>query len=273
MTFAEIKEYASTTVLYFGARVVGVIVLLIVGWLVAGIVAHLLVRTMRKANIDKTLTLFVSRLARWCILILFGLACLGIFGIQTTSFAAVIGAAGLAIGLAFQGALSNFAAGAMLLVFRPFKVGDFVEVAGQTGTVCALDLVTTAIDTPDNRRIVIPNKSVFDTVIQNSSYHPTRRVDVAVGTEYTADLDRTRQVLLKAVQSVPDYLSEPAPAIILLDLGPSSIDWSVRVWVNASDFGAIKQALIAAIKNNLDEAGIGIPFPQMEIHNNAITHQ
>lgn len=272
MTVAELKEYASTTLMYFGARVVGVMVLLIVGWLVAGIVARLLGRTMEQANIDKTLTRFVSRLARWCILILFGLACLGIFGIQTTSFAAVIGAAGLAIGLAFQGALSNFAAGAMLLVFRPFKVGDFVEIAGQTGTVFALDLVTTAIDTPDNRRIVIPNKSVFDTVIQNASYHPTRRVDIALGTEYTADLDRTREVLLKAVQSVPGYLSEPEPAIVLLDLGPSSIDWSVRVWVNKSDFATVKQALIVAVKNHLDGAGIGIPFPQMEIHNNVITH-
>ena len=129
----------------------------------------------------------------------------------------MIGATGLAIGLAFQGALSNFAVGAMLLVFRPFKVGDFVEIVGQTGTVFALDLITTALDTPDNRWILIPNESVFGAVIQNTSHHPTRRIDVAVGTDYAADLGRTRRVLLEAAGSVPDHLADPEPVVVLLD--------------------------------------------------------
>jgi small conductance mechanosensitive channel len=266
MTIKEIKEYALMTLMDFGGQIIGVVLLLIVGWIVASFTSRLVRISMRKSGIDETLTGFVSHLARWSILVLFGLTCLSIFGIQTTSFAAVIGAVGIAIGLAFQGTLSNFAAGMMLLVFRPFKIGDFVEVAGHSGTVYALDLFTTALDTPGNRRLIIPNKSISGSVIENISHHPTRRVDVAVGTDYAADLERTRQALLEAALSVPDHLDAPKPVVVLLDLGASSIDWSVRVWADRHNFLAVKQGLIAAIKHKLDTAGIGIPYPQMDIH-------
>jgi small conductance mechanosensitive channel len=182
---------------------------------------------MAKAQIDETLTRFVGHLVRWLVILLAVLACLGVFGVQTTSFAAVIGAAGLAVGLAFQGTLSNFAAGVMLLVFRPFSVGDVVNAAGVLGKVQAIELFTVAIDTFDNRRIIIPNSSVFGSTIENVSYHPIRRADVDVGTDYTADIDQTRELLLAAAKSVEGGLEDPAPDVFLAGLGASSVDWSV----------------------------------------------
>jgi len=258
--------YVEKLVVDLGGQLLGVILLMFAGWIVAGFVRRTVGASLRKAGIDETLSRFTSKIARWLVLILIGLACLSMFGVETTSFAAVIGAAGLAIGLAFQGTLGNFAAGAMLLVFRPFKVGDVVNVAGQTGKVFELELFTTTLDTFDNRRIIVPNGTVFGSVIENISHHPTRRADVAVGTDYAADLDHTREILMAAAFSVEGRIDDPEPAVVLLELGASSIDWSVRVWAASADFGAVKQALTRSVKNALDEAQIGIPFPQMDVH-------
>jgi small conductance mechanosensitive channel len=250
----------------YGVKVIGVIVVLIVAWIIAGWLSGAIRRGMSRARIDETLTKFTSKMTRWLILVLAVLSCLAGFGVPVMGFAAVIGASALAVGLAFQGSLSNFAAGVMLLVFRPFKVGDVVSVAGQTGKIDEIGLFTTIMDTADNRRLILPNGSVFGAVIENISYHATRRLDVAVGCEYPADLDRTREVLLGAARSLPTVLPEPEPAVVLLELGDSSINWSVRVWVNASDYWPTRDALTRAVKVALDEAGIGIPFPQMDVH-------
>ena len=266
MSYEQIEKNISILIVDFGGQLLGVLVVIFVGWIAAGYVSRLGIGAMRKGKIDDTLTRFCGKLSRWGVLALVGLACLSIFGIETTSFAAVLGAAGLAVGLAFQGTLGNFAAGAMLLVFRPFKVGDVVSVAGQMGKVFELELFTTTLDTPDNRRIIIPNGSIFGSVIENISHHATRRVDVAVGTDYPADLDRTREVLTNASIGVDGRLDDPEPAVVLLELGASSINWSVRVWANAADSEKVKQALTRAVKNALDEAGIGIPYPQMDVH-------
>ncbi len=267
MDFDQLKQVIDSLGLQdFLMKVMGVIVLLFVAWVAAGWLGRLARKAMLKARLDETLTKFFSKFIRWAVLILALLACLGVFGVETTSFAAVIGAAGLAIGLAFQGTLGNFAAGIMLLMFRPFKVGDIVNVAGQTGKVDEIELFTTTIDTPDNRRIIIPNGSVFGSVIENISHHSTRRVDVAVGSDYSADLDATRDILTRVATNVSGRLDDPEPAVVLLELGGSSIDWSVRVWCNSADFWGVKQALTRDVKNALDQAGIGIPFPQMDVH-------
>ena len=242
-----------------------VLVLLFIAWTVSGWIAAGVRSSLRRVKFDETLTKFIAKLVRWLILLLVALACLSTFGIETTSFAAVLGAAGLAIGLAFQGTLSNFAAGAMLLIFRPYKVGDVVNLAGHLGKVFEIELFTTAIDTFDNRRIIIPNSSIFGSVIENITYHPHRRVDVEVGTAYSADMDATREALYRAIESVPNVLADPAPDVFLLSLGASSIDWSVRAWARNDDFGAVKQALMQAVKQHLDQAGIDIPFPQMDV--------
>lgn len=251
---------------YYGLRVVLVLIILVVAWTLAGWAGSIVNSSLRKLKFDTTLTKFLSRLARWLVLLLAGLACLSYFGVETTSFAAVIGAAGLAVGLAFQGTLSNFAAGAMLLLFRPFKVGDAVNVAGQVGIVDEISVFTTTLDTFDNRRIIIPNGEVFGTTIENITYHNLRRVDGDVGVGYGADIDQTRAVLEQVAAAVPGVVADKDPAVVLLGLGASSVDWSVRVWAPTSDYLAVKQALLREIKVRLDAAGMEIPFPQMDVH-------
>ena len=246
--------------------IVKAVVLLIIVWMVAGWARRGSQRAFEKGSFDVTLSKFISNLLRWAILLLGVLAILGIFGVETTSFAAVLAGAGLAIGMAFSGTLSSFASGVLLLTFRPFQVGQVVNVAGVTGKVEEIGIFTTTMDTPDNRRIIVPNSSIFGSTIENISYHPTRRADVAVGTDYSADLDRTRQVLEQAARGVPGRLEDQDPQVVLVELGASSIDWQVRVWANAADFFPVKEAATRAIKVALDDAGIGIPYPQMDVH-------
>jgi small conductance mechanosensitive channel len=191
---------------------------------------------------------------------------LSVFGVETTTFAAVLGATGFAIGLAFQNSLSNFSAGIMMLVIRPFDVGDVIRAAGESGTVDEVALFTTRIDTFDNRRIVIPNGQLFAGPIENISHHDTRRVEVTVGTAYEADIDETRRVLEETAKAEPLQLEDRDAAVILGGLGDSAIDWRVRVWVNSSDFGTVKQSLTRNVKVALDQANIGIPYPQMDVH-------
>ncbi|NOY40637.1 MAG: mechanosensitive ion channel [Planctomycetes bacterium] len=251
---------------YYGLRATFVLVLMILAWAISSWAAALVRTGLNRVKFDETLTKFISKLVRWMILLLTGLTCLSYFGVETTSFAAVLGAAGFAIGLAFQGTLSNFAAGAMLLIFRPYKVGDIVNVAGSVGKVYEIELFTTAIDTFDNRRFIIPNSEIFGSVIENISHHPVRRIEVEVGTSYNADIDQTREVLERAIATVDLSANDPEPAVVLSGLGASSVDWSVRIWARGENFGDAKQALIRAVKVELDRAGIEIPFPQMDVH-------
>ncbi len=253
---------------YYGMRAALVLVLLTLAWTLAGWASSLVRSSLRRLRFDETLTLFIAKLTWWGIILLAALACLSKFGIETTSFAALIGATGFAVGLAFQGTLSNFAAGAMLLVFRPYKVGDVVNVAGNLGKVDEIELFTTTIDTFDNRRIIVPNSEIYGSVIENITYHSQRRVDVDVGVAYAADIDDTRRVLTEAAQAAEGTVLQPEPAIVLQGLGASSVDWSVRVWGPTSQYLDIKQSLIREVKNHLDNAGIEIPFPQMDVHFN-----
>ncbi|MCA9233993.1 MAG: mechanosensitive ion channel family protein [Planctomycetales bacterium] len=251
---------------YYSMSVALVLVLLTLAWTLSGWAAAAVRRAMTRVRFDATLTLFFAKLVRWLILLVAGLTCLSWFGVETTSFAAVIGAAGIAIGLALQGTLSNFAAGAMLLIFRPYKVGDVVNVAGYTAKVFEIELFTTALDTFDNRRIIVPNSQIYGAVIENITYHRARRADIDVGVSYDASIDETRRVLEKALRSVPQVESEPEPAVVLVGLGGSSVDWQVRGWIKGDVFLDGKQGLIRAVKMELDAAGISIPFPQLDIH-------
>jgi small conductance mechanosensitive channel len=251
---------------YYGLRAMFVIVLMILAWTISGWVASAVDRGLQQVKFDETLTRFLAKFARWLILLLVGLTCLSYFGVETTGFAAVIGAAGLAIGLAFQGTLSNFAAGAMLLVFRPYKVGDMVHVAGYLGKVFEIELFTTALDTTDNRRVIVPNSAIFGAVIENVTYHKLRRADIDVGVAYDADIDATRQALERALASAPLVVRDPPPAAVLMDLGASSVNWQVRGWTPTSEYVQARQQLIRAVKIELDRTGIVIPFPQLDVH-------
>jgi small conductance mechanosensitive channel len=250
-----------------GLDAVKVLVLVVVSWLFAHWLSGLIRRHgERSSRLDPTLTIFFATLVRWAILAFAVVAVLGIFGIETTSFAALIAAVGLAISLGFQGTLGQLASGVMLLVFRPFKVGDFVRAGGTSGVVKEIQLFATVIDTFDNRRLIVPNASVFGNTIENVSHHSERRVDVAIGTAYEADLDRTREILTEVAKTLPQALADRDPTIVLDELGASSINWSVRVWVAASDVLVAKDTLLVNAKKALDAAGVGIPFPQLDVH-------
>jgi len=241
------------------------IILLVIAVILSQWIGKMVYRASSRAKVETTLAKFFGAMARWAVLILAILTILQTFGIQTTSFAAVIAALGFAIGLAMSGTLGNIASGVMLLIFRPFKVGDFVVVSGVSGTVNEIELFTTTFDTPDKRRIIVPNGTIFGSTIENISHHQTRRVDVNVGVEYSADTGRTREVLLEAAGKVDGVLSDPAPAAVLTELADSSLNWTVRVWVNSSDFWPVRERLTEQVKRSLDEAKIGIPFPQREV--------
>ena len=243
------------------------VVVLLFGMSIAASCASRIVSgACRKASIEETLARFFGKMGRWAVLLVGTLMILGKFGIETSSFAVVLGAMGLAIGMALQGTLGNFASGVMLLIFRPFKVGDVINAGGVVGKVFMIDLFTTVVDTADNRRIIVPNGAIFGGTIENISFHDTRRIEVAVGTDYTADLDQTRAVLDAAASKLEHRLEDPGHQVVLASLGDSCIDWEVRVWCSSADYWACMEATTRAVKMALDEAGIGIPYPQMDVH-------
>ncbi len=250
----------------YGVPALKVLALLFVTWVASRWVRRATVAAFKRTGIDPTIGKFAGNAARWGVMALGVIAILGIFGIPTATFAAAIASLGLAIGLALQGSLGNAAAGVMLLIFRPFKVGDLINAAGVNGKVDEIDLFVTTIDTPDNRRLIVPNGQIFGATIENVTHHETRRVDITVGAAYSASVEETRRVLLSAAAKVPGVLSDPAPVAVLTGLGASSVDWAVRVWAGRDDYWTVREALIGAVKAAMDDAYIGIPFPQMDIH-------
>ena len=246
--------------------VVLALVLIIVVLIIAGWARKLTIKATTKARVEITLAKFFGNLVKWAILVLGGISVLSTFGVEMTSFAAVLAALGFAIGLALSGTLGNVAAGVMLLVFRPYRVGDVISVNGVTAKVDEIELFTTTFDTPDNRRIIMPNSSIFGSTIENVTHHGTRRVDIAVGTAYEADIDKAREVMMAAAKAIEGRDTSQDPVIYLSELGGSSIDWAVRVWAPTAEYWAIKERMVRDIKYALDEAGIGIPYPQRDVH-------
>ncbi len=243
------------------------LVLILAGYMVAGFAGRC-VGTMVSNKVDITLGRFLGKFVSNGIILLLVVSILRRFGIETAHFAAVIAAMGFAIGMALQGSLSHFAAGVMLLVFRPFKVGDVVKVSDCEGTVDEIELFTTRINTFDNRHMILPNGQVFGSVILNYTHNPVRRVDVNVGVAYNADIRQTRGVLESAVSVIPGAVSEPPPRIVLTELGDSAVCWQVRLWTRPENFVDVRERVITAVKEALDASHIAIPFPQMDIHIN-----
>jgi small conductance mechanosensitive channel len=250
----------------FFLPVLQAIVLIIVVLIAAKWVKSIVVKGATKARVELTLAKFFGNIAKWAVLLLGVLTIFRTFGVEVTSFTAVLAGLTVGIGLALSGTLGNIAAGVMLLIFRPFKVGDVVNMAGVLGTVDEIELFTTAVDTFDKRRIIIPNNQIVGSIIENISYHAVRRVDVNVGVAYSADIDKTREVLGQAIASIDKVHADPEAVVFLGDLGDSAVNWTCRVWVDAPDFWDVKQALTRAVKIHLDQAGLGIPFPQRDIH-------
>ena len=247
--------------------VVGALLVLVVGLFIAGRVRKVAMAAMaRSGRIDETLRGFLSSLIYYGLVVLVIITTLGVFGVPTTSFAAVIGAAGLAIGLALQGTLGHVAAGVMMLGFRPFDVGDYVEVAGQAGTVRQIGLFTTILATVDNKKIIIPNGKIFDDVITNFAGYDTRRVDLVFGVSYSDDIDKAMSLIRGEIGKIDAIHNEPEPTIEVDNLGDSSVDIICRVWVDRADYFAVKWALLKAVKERFDADGVSIPFPSNSVY-------
>ena len=246
---------------------IGLLLVLVAAYFVARFLSRLVSGPVSR-RVDATLGRFLGKLVFNLVMIGAILGVLGSVGVNVAAFAAILAAAGFAIGLAFQGTLSNFASGIMLLVFRPFKVGDAINAAGITAKVAEIDLFFTIFDTFDNRRIIVPNADVFSGTIENITHHPVRRAEIKVGVDYGCDLDEARAALNRAAESVPGVQQGEGRGhqVMVMEFGGSSIDWVVRAWFTREDFWTDREQLIHAIKRELDAAGIGIPFPQMDVH-------
>ncbi|MBN1381580.1 MAG: mechanosensitive ion channel [Deltaproteobacteria bacterium] len=250
----------------YGLKIIAAIVILIVGCIVAKWIRSVFGRLLRKRNVDEILVSFVVSLTYWAIIAFVIIAALGQLGVQTASFIAVVGAAGLAIGLALQGSLANFAAGVLMIIFKPFKVGDYIEAGGTAGTVEGIGIFTTELKSPDNRKIIIPNAKVTSDCITNYSAKEERRVDIVAGVSYKDDLDKVRKVLEGILAEDDRILKEPAPTIGVVELGDSSVNFVVRPWVKTADYWNVYFATQEKIKKRFDAEGISIPFPQQDVY-------
>lgn len=253
-------------VLVFGVKVLAAIVILVVGLWVAKRIKAIFVRVLQKKEVDPTLVGFFSSMLYGALVIFIAIAAISKLGVQTTSFVAVIGAAGLAVGLALQGSLSNFASGVLLILFKPFKAGDVVKAGGELGVVVEVGILTTELKTPDNVKIIMPNSSIMGGAITNISAHPTRRVDMVVGVGYGDDLNKAKQIIEDLLAADERVLKDPAVTVAVSNLGDSSVDFVVRPWVNAADYWAVKFDFTKAVKEKFDEEGISIPYPQTDVH-------
>ena len=250
----------------WGIKLVLAIVVLIVGLWLAGLITRLIGKALTKARMDAMLVRFLESIAKALLQIVVIIAALGQLGVQTTSLIAILGAAGLAIGLALQNSLSNFAAGVLLLVFKPFKAGDFVEAGGVTGVVEQVRVFNSVLRTADNREITVPNGKIYNDVITNYSARDTRRIDLVVGISYDADIRKAKEIVESILAGDGRVLKDPAPTWGVMDLADSSVNLYIRPWVASADYWTARCDLLEIIKTSFDANGIGIPFPQMDVH-------
>ena len=250
----------------YGLKIIAAIVIFVIGLWVAKILKSVAKRVMKKRNVDETVGEFVRNFVYYVLLIFFILAAINQLGIQTTSFIAILGAAGLAIGLALQGSLSNFASGFLLIIFRPFKIGDYIEAAGTAGTVEKIQIFTTQLLSPDNKTIIIPNARITADNIVNYSTQGTRRCDLVFGIGYQDDIDKAKEILEELIAVDGRILKDPAPKIAVSELADSSVNFVVRPWVNAADYWGVYWDLTENVKKRFDAEGVSIPFPQRDVH-------
>ncbi len=266
MDFANLLEKLIPTLSMYGLRLLYALVIFVVGRWVAKALCNLIKRIMKKSEVDITLIKFVGSLSYIALMAFVIIAALNVLGIQTASFIAILGAAGLAIGLALQGSLANFAAGVLMIIFKPFKVGDLVEAAGETGVVEEIQIFTTQLLTPDNKTIIIPNGGLMSANITNYTMKGIRRVDMVFGIGYGDDIDKARQVIEEVLTSDDRVLKDPKIQVVVSELADSSVNFTTRPWVNANDYWDVYFSTTEAVKKRFDAEGISIPFPQRDVH-------
>ena len=250
----------------YGIKIIGAILILILGRIAAGIGRRIVSKILEKSQTDPSITAFVGNLTYFLILIFAVLAALAKFGVQTASFVAILAAAGFAIGFALQGSLANFAAGVLILVLRPYRVGDVIDGAGVIGSVKEIKLFTTVLAIPDNIKIMVPNGKIFGDVIKNITGYDTRRIDLVMGIGYSSDIQKAYDVMMNLIKEDDRILSDPAPQIAVSELADSSVNFVVRPWVKKEDYWAVRFDLTRKIKEAFDTNGIEIPFPQRVVH-------
>ena len=261
-----VMQTATDLMMEWGLSAIGAIAILIIGSWVAKKIRGALRSSLSRAGFDPMLIPFASSLVYWGLMAFVLIAVLANFGVQTASFIALVGAAGLAVGLALQGTLSNFAAGVMILIFRPFSVGNWVEVAGVAGTVKEIGIFSTILFTGDNVKVVVPNSQVYGQTLKNFSANDTRRIDLVMGVGYDDDLQIANDTMLRVLNAEDRVLDEPAPVVAVSELGDSSVDFVVRPWCKASDYWPLRWHLNRRLKEELEAAGCSIPYPQRDVH-------
>ncbi len=262
----ENVDQAVSWVTVYGMHVLGAIVILVIGWLVAGIARRSMVKVLRRTDTDEAIVAFAGSLVRILILVFAVIAALARFGVETTSLVAVLGAVGFAIGFALQGSLGNFAAGILVLTLRPFRVGDYIDAAGVAGSVKEIQLFNTILATPDNVKLIVPNGQIYGNVIKNYAGYDTRRIDFVFGIGYGSSMEKAIGILEKVLKEEGRILDDPAPQIAVAELADSSVNFVVRPWVKKEDYWSVKFDVTRKVKEEFDANGIEIPFPQRTVH-------
>lgn len=261
--YIEMVTYWVTT---YSVKILAALLILVIGKWIARRLTNLLTKLMEKNKVDITLVRFVDSIIYYTFMVMVVIAAAGQLGINTTSFLTIVGAAGLAIGLALKDSLSNFASGVMLVMFRPYKINDLVDIGGVSGTVKNISLFTTELSTPDNQKVIVPNSGITSNVITNVTANPTRRVDLIIGIGYDDDIKKAKEVIQGVLSEEERILPTPAPLIAVSELADSSVNFVVRPWAKTGDYWAVYFALQENIKLAFDANGISIPFPQQDVH-------
>ncbi|MHC5083543.1 MAG: mechanosensitive ion channel family protein [Planctomycetota bacterium] len=264
--YDKMTDYLAENGVQLLLNILAAAVIFLIGKWVANLISNLAMKALDKAKIDHTLSKFVRNLLYAAMMTFVIIAALGRLGVQTGSFIAIIGAAGLAVGLALQGSLANFAAGVLMIIFKPVKVGDFVEVGGATGTVKEVDIFTTVLTAPDNVKIIVPNSQVTSGCIKNYTANGTRRVDLVIGVSYGDDIAKAKDIMLGVMKDDPLVLDSPEPFVGVLELADSSVNYVVRPWVKSAHYRDVYFGTTEKCKLALEAAGLSIPFPQRDVH-------
>ncbi|WP_088329887.1 mechanosensitive ion channel domain-containing protein [Lacimicrobium sp. SS2-24] len=262
----KMAEMIDTYLIPWGINIAFALIIFIVGRIVVSVIVNLLGKVMARSKYDTMLVSFIKSIIKALLMLFVIIASLDQLGVDTTSLVAIFGAAGLAIGLSMKDSLQNFAAGVLLLVFRPFKAGDYVEAGGTAGSVKHIGIFTTMFTTPDNKMVIVPNGNIYGDNIVNYSAMDTRRVDMVVGISYDSDLRKAKEILKEMLEADERILKDPAPQVAVSELADSSVNFVVRPWVKTADYWALKFDFTEAVKLRFDQEGIGIPFPQMDVH-------
>lgn len=263
---AEYQELIETYAIPWSIKILAAIAIFIIGRLIAKIIVRAVKKVMARASIEETLRAFLGNIIQTILTIVIVIAALEQLGVDTTSVLAVFAAAGLAVGLAFKDSLSNFAAGIMLVLFKPFKTGDFVEAAGISGVIEKIQIFNTVMRTGDNREITVPNSHIYGGIITNYSARDSRRIDLVIGIGYDDNIKTAKQLIENILEQDSRVLTDPAPTVMLVELGESSIDIAVRPWVKSEDYWGTRADILQNVKETFDAEGISIPYPQRDIH-------